>query len=121
MKNSRLFPLVFVIVLAFGFVYSTLVFAKNNETVPNGSPSQTQSQAPTQAAIDFRKTVGVDPGECASTQYIITYDGSVTYCYQVTNTGPITLTVHDLTDSELGSILSSFAYTLTPGASYYLE
>ncbi|HNB52793.1 MAG TPA: hypothetical protein PK530_12665, partial [Anaerolineales bacterium] len=119
MKNSRLFPLVFVIVLAFGFVYSTLVFAKNNETVPNGSPSQTQSQAPTQAAIDFRKTVGVDPGECASTQYIITYDGSVTYCYQVTNTGPITLTVHDLTDSELGSILSSFAYTLTPGASYY--
>ena len=39
-----------------------------------------------------------------------------TYCYEVTNTGDVTLNLHDLDDSQLGTIFNSFAYSLTPGA-----
>ncbi|MGH9172838.1 MAG: hypothetical protein ACRD1H_00705, partial [Vicinamibacterales bacterium] len=44
----------------------------------------------------------------------------VTYCYEVTNTGSVTFTLHDLEDSELGTLLENFPYTLTPGASAFI-
>ena len=44
----------------------------------------------------------------------------VYYCYEVTNTGTITLGLHDLADDQLGTILSGFPFTLTPGASVWL-
>ena len=48
------------------------------------------------------KTVGLDPSVCAATDEITVTKGTkVTYCYQVENTGNITLTLHDLTDSAL--------------------
>ncbi|MDA0244965.1 MAG: hypothetical protein OT477_16230, partial [Chloroflexi bacterium] len=44
----------------------------------------------------------------------------VTYCYEVTNTGAITLTQHDLADTELGTVLNAFPYNLAPGASAFI-
>jgi hypothetical protein len=46
------------------------------------------------------------------------YGGTVVYyCYEVTNTGTVTLTLHDLNDSELGNIFTALPYDLAPGAS----
>ncbi len=42
---------------------------------------------------------------------------TVYYCYSVTNTGDITLNLHDLADSELGTIFTGLSYALTPGSS----
>ncbi len=72
-------------------------------------------------SIVVTKTVGLNPAVCATTQEItVTTGATVYYCYSVQNTGNITLTTHDLTDSALGAILSGFAYTLTPGASVFV-
>ncbi len=69
-------------------------------------------------SIVITKTVGTTPGVCATTSEItVTTGTTVYYCYAVQNTGNITLTDHYLLDSVLGSILSGFAYTLTPGSS----
>ncbi len=71
--------------------------------------------------ISLSKTAGTDPNVCAPTDTIMVTQGTdVTYCYEVTNTGLVTLTLHDLEDSELGVILSTFNYSLTPGASIFL-
>jgi hypothetical protein len=70
------------------------------------------------SAIAITKTVGTDAGVCATTNAItVTAGTTVYYCYEVTNTGDITLTLHDLEDDELGTILDGFAYDLAPGAS----
>ena len=72
-------------------------------------------------SIGLTKTVGTDPAVCALTDEITVPAGTdVTYCYEVENTGEVTLNLHDLDDSELGSILSSFSYALSPGASAFL-
>ena len=71
--------------------------------------------------ITLEKTVGTDSGTCASTDSIIVdVNSTVYYCYEVTNTGDITLTRHDLVDSELGVILADFPFTLVPGASAFI-
>ncbi len=68
--------------------------------------------------INLAKTVGTDPGICAATNSLAVAPGTdVYYCYEVTNTGTITLGLHDLADDQLGTILSGFPFTLTPGAS----
>ncbi|MDQ4077447.1 MAG: DUF4394 domain-containing protein, partial [Chloroflexota bacterium] len=68
--------------------------------------------------IALEKTVGTDPSICATTDVItVTLGAEVTYCYEVTNTGNVTLTLHDLEDSELGTLLDDFSFTLAPGAS----
>ncbi len=72
-------------------------------------------------SIDLTKTVGTDPNVCATTDTIDVLSGTdVTYCYEVTNTGSLTLTLHDLNDTELGTILAGFPYNLNPGASIFL-
>jgi uncharacterized repeat protein (TIGR01451 family) len=72
-------------------------------------------------SIVITKTVGTNPGVCATTTEItVTAGTTVYYCYTVQNTGNITLTTHNLTNSALGVILSGFAYTLTPGASVFV-
>ncbi|MGQ9815835.1 MAG: Ig-like domain-containing protein, partial [Candidatus Roseilinea sp.] len=69
-------------------------------------------------SIVITKTVGTAPGVCATTTEItVTTGTTVYYCYAVENTGNITLTEHSLDDSVLGTILSGFVYTLTPGSS----
>lgn len=79
------------------------------------------AQIISQPGIALSKTVGTDPNSCAVTPNISVYPGTdVTYCYEVTNTGTVELTVHELDDSELGTILSGFAFTLAPGASAFI-
>lgn len=78
-------------------------------------------QAPGQPGIEIAKTVGTDPSVCAASDEIYVPAGSdVYYCYEVTNTGTLTLTMHDLVDSELGQLLTGFPFDLTPGSSAYL-
>ncbi len=73
---------------------------------------------PIEASITVEKTVGTDAGVCAATDNIqVSAGDTVYYCYTVTNTGNYTLPLHDLTDDQLGTILSGFAYDLAPGAS----
>ncbi len=72
------------------------------------------------ASIVLTKTVALaqDPPICGSSDTItVTLGDSVTYCYQVRNTGTITLTHHYLVDSaEAAPIFERIVYTLTPGA-----
>jgi hypothetical protein len=75
-------------------------------------------EVPGAASIEMEKTVGTDPMVCATTDAIDVVAGTeVYYCYTVTNTGNATLNLHDLEDSELGTILDDFSFPLTPGAS----
>lgn len=84
--------------------------------------SVTINVPPRQPAIALQMTVGADPALCATeaTLTLPASGGDVTYCYEITNTGNITLTRHDLTDSHLGAILTTFPYALVPGASAFL-
>jgi choice-of-anchor B domain-containing protein len=69
-------------------------------------------------AINLAKTVGTDPGICAATNSIaVTAGTDVYYCYEVTNTGTLTLGLHTLIDDQLGPIFTAFSYDLAPGAS----
>ena len=93
----------------------------------NPGPSDVVSDTDTatviiaQASIEMDKTVGTDGGTCAASNEItVTEPAQVYYCYRVTNTGPVTLTRHDLEDSELGVILNNFPFTLVPGASAFI-
>jgi hypothetical protein len=73
------------------------------------------------AAISLTKTVGLDPSVCAETDEITVAAGTaVTYCYEVTNTGDVALSLHDLEDSELGDLLTAFSFVLEPGASLFI-
>ena len=73
------------------------------------------------AEIALTKTVGTDSSVCATTDEIMVMGGTaVTYCFEVENTGDLTLNLHDLDDSDLGSILSGLAYALDPGASVFI-
>ena len=71
--------------------------------------------------LQLRKTVGLDPTMCALTDAIDVSEGTaVTYCFAVTNTGPLALSRHDLVDSHLGVILDGLPFTLLPDASVFL-
>ncbi|MEW5986507.1 MAG: hypothetical protein AB1791_07740 [Chloroflexota bacterium] len=74
-----------------------------------------------QPAVTLTKTVGLESNLCATGDYLVVEPGAeVTYCYQVTNTGTMTLTTHDLVDTELGPLLTGFFYDLPPGATTLL-
>jgi hypothetical protein len=82
---------------------------------------EAEPAAPQVLGLNLTKTVGLDPNSCATTDAISVDAGtSVTYCYLVTNTGTENLFTHDLRDSELGSILSNFLFSLAPSASAFL-
>jgi hypothetical protein len=100
---------------------------------PERAPPSTEEDAPEEIkpadevqgvaipAIDLTKTVGLDPNACATTDSILVDRGTqVYYCYSLENTGNVTLTLHDLVDDQLGSLLSGFNFSLTPGASVFL-
>lgn len=70
------------------------------------------------AAITLDKTVGTTPAVCAGTSTIAVPPGTtVYYCYTVTNTGNVTLNLHDLTDDQLGVLFTLQPFALAPGAS----
>ena len=70
-------------------------------------------------ALNLTTTIGTSPSECATntdlytTQVITAY-----YCYTITNNGNITLTQHDLEDSQFGTIFNNFSAILPPGGSF---
>ncbi len=69
-------------------------------------------------SITITKTVGTEAGVCAATDNITVMAGTdVYYCYEVENTGDVTLNLHDLEDDELGEIFAGLSYVLTPGSS----
>ena len=71
-----------------------------------------------QPAIIITKTVGTVNGVCADTSEITVPEGTtVYYCYTVTNTGDVTLNLHDLVDDPLGPIFTGLDYALGPGES----
>jgi subtilisin-like proprotein convertase family protein len=70
------------------------------------------------ASIELTKTVGLNPAECATSDEITVDRGEeVYYCYEVTNTGDVPLSLHDLVDDQLGTIFTGLAYNLLPGES----
>jgi hypothetical protein len=71
--------------------------------------------------IELTKTAGLTPGVCAvsSTVQVPFGGGDVYYCYEVKNTGNITLGIHTLNDDQLGSIFQNLPYELGPGESVY--
>ena len=84
--------------------------------------SVTACQQVFEPSIVLTKTVGLSPLSCATTDQInLPYGGdNVTYCYEVENTGNISFNTHDLTDSQLGPILTGYSYLLAPGATAFI-
>jgi hypothetical protein len=79
--------------------------------------SATVQVPPFNPSIVLTATVGTVPGVCADTSDLVVPAGTrVYYCYTVHNTGQITLTSHELYDSEFDTLFSNVAYTLAPGA-----
>jgi hypothetical protein len=72
-----------------------------------------------QPSIAFTKTVGEDPTLCAATDTIAVVAGStVYYCFYMHNDGDVTLTLHDVVDDQLGTVLGpGFPASVTPGGS----
>lgn len=69
--------------------------------------------------IPMTKTVGVEPGSCATTSEItVTWGTRVVYCYQITNNQPLTFVYHTLDDSQLGSLLSYDFQEVGPGETF---
>lgn len=69
-------------------------------------------------AVGLAATVGTTPGVCAGGDTITVAPGTtVHYCYTVTNTGDITLPLHDLSDTLAGTIFEDFPFDLAPGDS----
>jgi len=74
----------------------------------------------TNPAITLAKTVGTDPSVCAATDSINVPAGTeVTYCFLVTNTGDVTLTVHTLV-AAAGQLLLNAPFEVSVGASAFL-
>ena len=69
------------------------------------------------ASLALTKTVGTDPLVYPTTDAITVTSGvTVTYFYVVENTGTITMPLHTLEDTQLGTVLGpDYAYDLAPG------
>lgn len=112
MNNNR-FAVPTIAVLGFIFILISATFAgqyapdQRDEEIPGGF------QLP---EIELYKSVALEPVFCGLADTIEVPSGTqVTYCYELTNTGTITLTQHQLIDSELGLIIDD-NYILEPGA-----
>ncbi len=67
--------------------------------------------------LQLRKTVGTDPGACSLTDKIMVDPGTNVYhCFEIANLSQADFNVHDLVDSEVGTILNSFNFLLSPGS-----
>ncbi len=104
----------------------TGVTAIENAIPPEVWVTDFASNSTTRCEVPFtilEKTVSND-GTCGTGDVLEVYPGTeITYCYELTNFSdaghgiPVTYTTHSLEDDYLGTLLSSFPYTLTPGAS----
>ncbi|MGB0383566.1 MAG: DUF7507 domain-containing protein [Ardenticatenaceae bacterium] len=102
---------------------TTINHATWNATDGTDSISATSSATVTIStpAIELQVTVGSEPDMCASTSELSVMSGTeVYYCYNVSNTGGITFTEHDLVDDRFGTILDNESIVLPPGEQYQL-
>jgi hypothetical protein len=100
---------------------ATLCIANNDPLNPVVRVPVTMEILPPVPAISLAKTVGRDPGACATSDEVTVGAGEqVTYCYRVTNTGSVALGVHDLVDDHLGTLLDGLGFGLVPGASIFI-
>jgi hypothetical protein len=61
-------------------------------------------------------TVGLAQGECGASEIIGVPAGTVVYyCYTILNTGASPLSLHSLSDSEVGPVLADLDYVVPPG------
>ena len=87
-----------------------------------GGITEYGEQQSSRPGIQLVETVGTVNGVCAGTREIsIAQPATVTYCYTVTNTGSIPLTVQSLSDTVSGAILTNQSTTLAPGASLSVQ
>lgn len=111
--------------LAIGVYNANLCIVSNDPDAGPGNgtdlvivPVELEVEETLVPAITITKTVGTDPDVCAATDTITVMAGTdVYYCYEVENTGNVTLNLHDLEDDELGEIFAGLSYALTPGSS----
>jgi len=76
-----------------------------------------QSAGGNMADLSLTKTVGTNPNVYSPAHAITVTSGTtVTYFYVVENTGAVSLPLHTLEDTELGTLLGpAYAYDLAPG------
>ncbi|HSH03923.1 MAG TPA: proprotein convertase P-domain-containing protein [Anaerolineae bacterium] len=89
-------------------------------TVPVSTLMVVDTSLPEDPTLGLAKTVSTD-GSCGTGSTLTTEWSlglEVTYCYEVSNTGGVTATLHTLVDEEWGTLLSDLEYVLAPGASY---
>jgi hypothetical protein len=68
-------------------------------------------------ALSLTTTIGIAPDECGSNNTFYAPNTiDVYYCHTVTNIGNIPLSLHDLEDSQVGTIFSGLSFELLPGA-----
>lgn len=73
------------------------------------------------APLVLTKTVGTDSGVCAVGDEVFVAPGTnVYYCFEIQNNSLVTFDMHELVDSELGTILNNFPYALSAGASGFV-
>jgi hypothetical protein len=71
--------------------------------------------------IEVVKTVGLDPLTCAASNRLdLAAPAEVTYCFTLSNTSSVTLTLHDLEDTHLGTLMSGYPEVLQPGESFFI-
>jgi subtilisin-like proprotein convertase family protein len=117
--------IVLMVTAVFTLLFTSLVTADSAARTVYSDDAQQREPDPVTnlggASIVITKTVGTSVEACAVAKTIFVEPGTlVTYCYEVTNIGATSLSLHDLEDSELGVLLDDFFYTLTPGASAFL-
>ncbi|MGB0385768.1 MAG: DUF7507 domain-containing protein, partial [Ardenticatenaceae bacterium] len=93
--------------------------AKTDGSTTVASASDSTTVTMLNPTIELSQTVGTQAGVCATTDTISVASGTeVYYCYQVTNTGDTTLSLHTLDDDQLGNLFTGHSHTLAPGESY---
>ena len=126
MKRERVLVIILIVTAVLTLLFTSLATADTVAEDAGLSPTPQKEEAPNAVlggggGIIFTKTVGIDSSSCADTKtFIISPGTEVTYCYTVANTGGITLTVHDLEDSELGVILDGLPFTFIPNSTIWL-
>ncbi len=96
----------------------TLVVLSSGELPPVAElPDQTPPPTP-ETGLELTATVGFSADSCATTTSVVASEGQeVFFCYTVTNTGEVTIPLHNLADEVSGVILRDFEFELEPGAS----
>jgi len=117
-KLTRIATLVSIVLLSFVLVSAALAGAAGAGGNPLFAPDlpQVEILAP---AIVMTKTVSANPEVCGTADFITVVPGAnVRYCYEVTNTGAVTVTNHTLVDDQLGTLLDDELIDIPPGESY---